>query len=88
MPKVPTTIEKPKALDMLTSIAEEALDFRYQDRAPNLVDIGRTVLAGSDGDCEATATGELITHALKHRASRQRGVLCYGQQMAQVFGGK
>jgi hypothetical protein len=47
MPKVPTVTEKSKALDVLTSIAEEALDFRYQDRAPNLVDIGRTVLAGS-----------------------------------------
>jgi hypothetical protein len=32
---------------VLTSIAEQVLAFRYVDRTPNLVDIGRAVIAAS-----------------------------------------
>ena len=46
MPKVPAT-EKPKALDVLTNIAEAAIEFRYADRKVTLVDIGRAVIAAS-----------------------------------------
>lgn len=50
MAKAPTTAEpRPKATDVLTSIADQALAFRYagSNRMPTLVDIGRVVIAAS-----------------------------------------
>jgi hypothetical protein len=47
MPKVPTTNSQPKALDTLTGIVELVLSFRYADKTPSLVDIGRAVIAAS-----------------------------------------
>ena len=47
MPKMPTTVERPKALDVLTDIAEKAIDFRYADKRVTLVDVGRAVIAAS-----------------------------------------
>jgi hypothetical protein len=44
MPKVPTTTERPKALDTMVAITEMVLAFRMHDRTPNLVDIGRAVI--------------------------------------------
>lgn len=44
----PTTAdERPKALDTLIGITDRALAFRYVDRTPTLVDIGRVVIAAS-----------------------------------------
>jgi hypothetical protein len=42
----PTT-ERPKALDVLTNIADQAIEFRYADRRVTLVDVGRAVIAAS-----------------------------------------
>lgn len=48
MPKVPTAAPSaPKAVDVLTSITEEALAFRYGDKAVRLTDIGKVVIAAS-----------------------------------------
>jgi hypothetical protein len=43
----PNIETKPKALDVLTSIADQAIDFRYADRRVTLVDVGRAVIAAS-----------------------------------------
>lgn len=41
-------VERPRALDTLIAITEQAIAFRYTDgRAPSLVDIGRVVIAAS-----------------------------------------
>jgi hypothetical protein len=42
-----TAAEWPKALDVMTSIAEKAIDFRYANRRVTMVDVGRAVLAAS-----------------------------------------
>jgi hypothetical protein len=50
MPKAPvqtTQPERPKALDTLIGITEQAIAFRYVDRTPSLLDIGRVVIAAS-----------------------------------------
>jgi hypothetical protein len=50
MPKAPvqtTQPERPKALDTLIAITEQAVAFRYVDRTPSLVDIGRVTIAAS-----------------------------------------
>ena len=47
MAKAHQTAERPKALDTLIVITEQAIDFRYGDRKPTLVDIGRVVIAAS-----------------------------------------
>jgi hypothetical protein len=39
--------DRPKALDTLTAITEQVIAFRYADRTPNLVDIGRVVIGCS-----------------------------------------
>jgi hypothetical protein len=39
--------ERPRALDVLTNIAEQAIDLRYADRRVTLVDVGRAVIAAS-----------------------------------------
>jgi hypothetical protein len=47
MAKASTTAERPRVLDTLIGITEQAIDFRYGDRKPTLVDIGRVVIAAS-----------------------------------------
>jgi hypothetical protein len=47
MPKMPTTTERPKALDTLVSVTEIALAYRYQDRTPTLSDMARVVSTAS-----------------------------------------
>ena len=47
MAKAPTQTEKPAALDVLVSITEEALDFRYADKTVKLMDIGKVVIQAS-----------------------------------------
>jgi hypothetical protein len=48
MGKAPvTTAERPKALDVLVGITEQAIDFRYADKKLTLVDIGRAVIVAS-----------------------------------------
>jgi hypothetical protein len=39
--------ERPKPLDTLIAITEQAIAFRYVDRVPSLVDIGRITIAAS-----------------------------------------
>ena len=48
MAKTTTEVQsRPKVLDVLISIAEQALSFRYTERQPTMVDIGRIVIAAS-----------------------------------------
>jgi hypothetical protein len=47
MPKVPTVTEKPKVLDVLIDITDQALDFRFPEKPPKLIDIGKVVIAAS-----------------------------------------
>ena len=46
MPKVPTT-EKPKPVDVLTSLTEQVLAFRYADKTLTLADMARVVSGAS-----------------------------------------
>jgi hypothetical protein len=50
MAKSPTPTEKPKALDTLVEITEQALDFRYADKTVKLMDIGKVVIQ-APGHC-------------------------------------
>jgi hypothetical protein len=45
-PSVQST-ERSKALDTLTSITEQAIAFRFQDRVPTLSDVARVVSTAS-----------------------------------------
>jgi hypothetical protein len=48
MPKIPTAQPSPaKAVDVLTSITQEALAFRFGDKTVRLTDIGKLVIAAS-----------------------------------------
>jgi hypothetical protein len=47
MAKAPIAAERIKPLDTLVDVTEKVLAFRYVDRQPNLVDIGRCVIAAS-----------------------------------------
>jgi hypothetical protein len=47
MAKTPTTTERPKAVDVLASITDLAIDFRFPEKAPSLADIVRLVGASS-----------------------------------------
>jgi hypothetical protein len=43
----PTGAERPKALDVLVSVTELALTYRYPERTPTLSDMARTVSTAS-----------------------------------------
>lgn len=47
MAKAPATTERPKALDVLVAIVDQAIDFRFAERVPTLADIARVVGASS-----------------------------------------
>jgi hypothetical protein len=77
MAKAPTsTTERPKALDTLTAITEQVIAFRYADRTPNLVDIGRVVI-GCSRAMHVKDTDERISveNATVLAIAKQRGLV-------------
>jgi len=47
MAKAETTTQRPKALDTLIGIVEQAVAFRYADRTPTLTDLARLASTAS-----------------------------------------
>jgi len=47
MVKPPATIERPKSVDRLIGIVEQAIAFRFTDRPPRLSDVARIVNTAS-----------------------------------------
>lgn len=47
MAKATATTERPRALDVLTSVSQAAIDFRFGDKSPKLSDMARIVSVAS-----------------------------------------
>jgi hypothetical protein len=69
-----TVTEKPKALDTLVEITEQALDFRYAEKTVKLMDIGKVVIQAframhiRDADERVSTENQAVVTIAKKRA--------------------